>query len=85
MPLTGIEPVRCFHRGILSPLRLPVPPQRRTLDIITRYDLIVNIYQPDNSLMTLMQRIYVNKWRPVGAGEKQAVKYVKNILTGIVF
>ena len=29
VPLTGIEPVRCFHRGILSPLRLPVPPQRR--------------------------------------------------------
>ena len=29
VPLTGIEPVRCCHRGILSPLRLPVPPQRR--------------------------------------------------------
>ena len=29
VPLTGIEPVRCFHRGILSPLRLPVPPQRQ--------------------------------------------------------
>jgi len=36
-------------------------------------------------LMPLLQRIYVNKWRPAGAGEKQAVKYVKNILTGIVF
>ena len=29
VPLTGIEPVRCCQRGILSPLRLPVPPQRR--------------------------------------------------------
>ena len=29
VPLTGIEPVRCCHRGILSPLRLPVSPQRR--------------------------------------------------------
>ena len=28
VPLTGIEPVRCCHRGILSPLRLPIPPQR---------------------------------------------------------
>ena len=29
VPLTGIEPVRYFYRGILSPLRLPVPPQRQ--------------------------------------------------------
>lgn len=28
VPPTGIEPVRCFHRGILSPLRLPVSPRR---------------------------------------------------------
>ena len=28
VPLTGIEPVRYCYRGILSPLRLPVPPQR---------------------------------------------------------
>ena len=28
VPVTGIEPVRCCHRGILSPLRLPVPPYR---------------------------------------------------------
>ena len=26
VPRTGIEPVRCRQRGILSPLRLPVPP-----------------------------------------------------------
>lgn len=31
VPPTGIEPVRCFHRGILSPLRLPVPPRRLTV------------------------------------------------------
>ena len=29
VPLTGLEPVRCCHRGILSPLRLPISPQRR--------------------------------------------------------
>ena len=28
MPRTGIEPVRCCHRRILSPVRLPVPPPR---------------------------------------------------------
>lgn len=27
--MTGVEPVRCFHRGILSPLRLPIPPHQR--------------------------------------------------------
>ena len=29
VPLAGFEPARCFHRGILSPLRLPVPPPRQ--------------------------------------------------------
>ena len=29
VPLTGLEPVRYFYRGILSPLRLPIPPQRQ--------------------------------------------------------
>ena len=31
VPLTGIEPVRILLRGILSPLCLPVPPQRRII------------------------------------------------------
>ncbi len=30
VPLTGLEPVRRLIRGILSPLCLPIPPQRRT-------------------------------------------------------
>ena len=29
VPLAGLEPARSFERGILSPLRLPIPPQRR--------------------------------------------------------
>ena len=29
VPLTGLEPVWYLYRGILSPLRLPIPPQRR--------------------------------------------------------
>ena len=30
MPVTGLEPVRGCPRGILSPLRLPIPPHRQT-------------------------------------------------------
>ena len=29
VPLTGLEPVQYRYRGILSPLCLPIPPQRR--------------------------------------------------------
>ena len=29
VPLAGLEPARCCHLGILSPLCLPIPPQRR--------------------------------------------------------
>ena len=28
VPKIGVEPIRCCHRGILSPLRLPIPPFR---------------------------------------------------------
>lgn len=28
VPLTGLEPVRCFQQGILSPSCLPISPQR---------------------------------------------------------
>ena len=29
VPGAGIEPARCHHRGILSPVRLPIPPSRQ--------------------------------------------------------
>ena len=32
VPLAGLEPARSFERGILSPLRLPIPPQRHLLE-----------------------------------------------------
>ena len=32
--VTGLEPVRYFYRGILSPLRLPISPHQRTQNII---------------------------------------------------
>ncbi len=31
VPLTGLEPVRSFPHWILSPTRLPIPPQRRVI------------------------------------------------------
>ena len=31
VPKTGLEPVRMLLRGILSPLRLPIPPHQHTL------------------------------------------------------
>ncbi len=31
VPVAGVEPARCRHRGILSPVRLPVPSHRRML------------------------------------------------------
>ena len=34
MPLAGLEPARMLLRGILSPLRLPIPPQRRDVFFI---------------------------------------------------
>ena len=37
VPLTGLEPVRFLHRGILSPLRLPIPPQRLDLGKVGIY------------------------------------------------
>ena len=36
VPLTGIEPVRILLRGILSPLCLPIPPQRRIFIALLR-------------------------------------------------
>jgi hypothetical protein len=38
VPGAGIEPARCLHRGILSPVRLPIPPSRQREGIIA--DLI---------------------------------------------
>ena len=33
VPVTGLEPVRCRQRWILSPLRLPIPSHRRVLPV----------------------------------------------------
>ena len=45
VPVTGVEPVRCCHRGILSPMRLPIPPHRQNLEAPPRFELGVKDLQ----------------------------------------
>ena len=40
VPVAGIEPARCCHRGILSPLRLPVPPHRHKPHVTTAESIL---------------------------------------------
>jgi hypothetical protein len=44
VPPTGIEPVRYRYRGILSPLRLPVPPRRHIVYILPQAQQNVNLH-----------------------------------------
>lgn len=37
VPGAGIEPARCFQRGILSPVRLPIPPSRQRVRYYGRF------------------------------------------------
>ena len=39
VPRVGIEPTQCRHRGILSPVRLPVPPPWHTKEISIQTDI----------------------------------------------
>ena len=40
VPAIGLEPIRCCHRGILSPLRLPIPPRRHVPAITDHFHII---------------------------------------------
>ena len=42
--VTGIEPVRCHHRGILSPLCLPIPPRRDITRLISHHHILEGYY-----------------------------------------
>ena len=55
VPVTGLEPVRCCHRGILSPLRLPIPPHRHNKNIIPLAQWIVKCFlrYPQDSFLIL--------------------------------
>ena len=41
MLVIGLEPIRCYHRGILSPLRLPIPPYQLVYTCLTFYYFFV--------------------------------------------
>ena len=45
VPLTGLEPVRILLRGILSPLCLPIPPQRRCFYYTTRSTICQGLFE----------------------------------------
>ena len=46
VPLAGLEPARSLLRGILSPLRLPIPPQRRVFCIFIQFFTARRILSP---------------------------------------
>ena len=45
VPVTGLEPVRCRQRWILSPLRLPIPTHRQVLNY---YSALSGLFQEEN-------------------------------------
>ena len=47
MPVTGLEPVRGCPRGILSPLRLPIPPHRQIKNSCVMQELFDWRHHPD--------------------------------------
>ena len=57
----GVEPIRCFHRGILSPLRLPIPPYQQKnycVSIVVRCDgnTFGNTVCKQNALLHILLR-----------------------------
>ena len=43
VPGAGVEPARCYHRGILSPLRLPISPPGHLVHLKTYYFQVVQL------------------------------------------
>lgn len=42
VPAMGVEPIRCYHHGILNPARLPIPSRRHNAIILAYCKIIVN-------------------------------------------
>lgn len=42
--MEGLEPSRCYHQRILSPLRLPIPPHLQ-MEVPARFELAVTELQ----------------------------------------
>ena len=43
--MTGLEPVRCFHHRILSPMRLPIPHIPIKMEVPARFELAITELQ----------------------------------------
>jgi hypothetical protein len=46
VPGAGIEPARCLQRGILSPVRLPIPPSRQRDPHYGRFGRFQQLFWP---------------------------------------
>ena len=57
MPTPGLEPGRPYGQGILSPLRLPIPPSGQ---FIYSYKLIFLIYRNIISLLFKIYKIFLH-------------------------
>ena len=57
VPLTGLEPVRYRYRGILSPLCLPIPPQRQLVlnSRIVSNEKQTKLFMSDNSTKMVIE------------------------------
>ena len=55
VPLTGLEPVRILLRGILSPLCLPIPPQRRCFYYTTRSAICQGFFEKNLIFFLFLQ------------------------------
>ena len=55
VPLTGLEPVRVLPRGILSPLCLPIPPQRRCFYYTTRSGICQGLFEKNLIFFLFLQ------------------------------
>ena len=64
VPVAGVEPARCRHRWILSPLRLPIPSYRHVMIF-------------DENLQKRSMEIGGPFRRPIGNSEKTKCEKVK--------
>ena len=55
VPVAGLEPARYCYRGILSPLRLPIPPHRH------EYHIVFNFITKQNFCQPFADKFYLNK------------------------
>ena len=56
VPVAGLEPARCRHRWILSPLRLPIPSHRQVLE---HYSISFLKYQVESLLFFLLTKLFI--------------------------